>query len=305
MSELYFKRLVSADKALYDQYYQKTNTCLTDLTFNCRIAWDEVFKTEMAIYLDSCLLISDGGRFTDPHLLMPLGEMDSQKLDEILLAVSSEFQKRGWKLKVMCIDEKQLELFENLSHFRTDINYNEDSSDYIYDAEALRSLSGNILHKKRNHVNKFMRLYPDFKFSRIQKADEEDCLALVKAWCVSKNIDPEDIVESDYRVIKRLFTDFEQLDIYGGVIRISGEVKAFALGSKGNDNCAYIHFEKADQSVHGIYAAINQLVLQEEFPTTAFVNREEDLGIPGLRKAKQSYAPISIRHKYKTWIEAK
>jgi len=302
MAEISFHRLTAADRAVYEEYYRKSQTLLTDMTFNCRIAWNEVFKSEIAVYDDCCVVISDGGGFTDPHLLMPMGELDSGKLDRILLAVSEEFKKRGWKMKIMCIDEDKLPLLQGLIHFTAEPTYNENSSDYLYDGEALRTLSGNALHKKRNHVNKFMKTYPDFVYARLTRQDRDECLALVKSWCEAKGIDCCNVAESDYSMIRRLFDDFDLLDIHGGLIRIGGQVRAFAMGSIGNGNRAFIHFEKADQEIVGIYAAINQMVLQNEFPHVDAVDREEDLGIPGLRKAKQSYEPIAWLKKYKAWI---
>ena len=303
MKELVFRKMTAADRAVYEEYYRKSDTRLTDMTFNCRIAWDVVFKTEIAIYEDTCLLISDGSIFTDPHLLMPMGILDNEKLDRILLAVKKEFDRRGWRLKVMCIDEEKIPLFGNLKHFKADPGYNENSSDYLYDGESMRTLSGNQLHKKRNHVNKFLRLYPGHTYSRITKEDMDDCMALVASWCESKGIDRDDIQESDYMMIRRLFENFDLLDLRGGLIRTDGIVRAFALGSLGNRNCAFIHFEKADSGIDGIYSAINQMVLKNEFPDVSFVNREEDLGLPGLRKAKQSYEPVALLKKYKTWLE--
>lgn len=302
MSELQFHRLTAVDRCTYAKYYEQSQTKITDLTFTCRIAWDAVFKSEIAIYEDCCLLISDGGCFTDPHLLMPMGQLDKMKLDRILLAVRHEFDNRGWKCKVMCIDEEKLPLFEGLEHFRAEPTYNEDSSDYLYDAQALRSLLGNALQKKRNHVSKFTRLYPDYQYASLTRSDKDACLLLVANWCKSKGIDPEDVSESDYHMVQRLFDDFDSLEIHGGLIRIGDTLRAFAIGSLGNGNRAYIHFEKADPEIHGIYAAINQMVLQHEFPDVFAVNREEDLGISGLRKAKLSYEPIEWIKKYKTWL---
>src|SRR5665647_30089 len=123
MSTLIFHRLTASDRKEYEFYYRKSNTRLTDMTFSCRIAWDEVFKSEMAIFEDSCLLISDGGCFTDPHLLMPMGELNAAGLDRIFTAVRKEFDERGWKFKVMCIDEDFLPLFGQLPHFSAEPYY--------------------------------------------------------------------------------------------------------------------------------------------------------------------------------------
>ena len=302
METIEFHPLTAKDRDVYNYYYQKSGTRLTDLTFSCRMAWNTVFRSEMAVFEDCCILISDGFIFTDPHILMPMGELDSDRLDRIFTALHPIMEARGWGMKIMCIDESQLALFEGLKNFSFDMSFNEDSSDYIYDAESLRTLSGKVLHKKRNHVNKFIRTYPDYQYTSVTCADKDDCLALVKEWCESKSIDYNNVEESDYKMIHELLDLCGKTEIRGGVIRIEGKVRAFALGSHGNHNQAFIHFEKADAAVPGIYAAINQLVLQHEFPDVVTVNREEDLGIPGLRKAKQSYEPIHLLRKYKTWL---
>ena len=305
MTNLNFHRLSAADRDLYEKYYALSGTELTDLTFSCRISWDPVFRTEVAFYSDTCLMISDGGGYTDPHLLMPLGDYDSNKLDAILLLVEEVFRSRGWKLKIMCIDESKTDIFRSLKHFTCDLAFSEDASDYVYDAESLRLLVGNQLHKKRNHVNKFVRTYPNSEYKSLTGADKEECLRLVRRWCETKGIDPDDKNESDYRMIDALFEMYDQLDLRGGMIRIDNEVRAFSVGHLGNYKTAFIHFEKADPAYDGIYSAINQFVLKSEFPEALLVNREEDLGIPGLRKAKQSYFPLFLRKKFKTWPQHK
>lgn len=301
MKKLEFHRLTIEDQDQYKSHYEMSHTLITDLTFACRIAWDPVFQTEIAFCEDCCLMISNGGSFTDPHLLMPLGNPTRDKLDKILDFVDEEFAGRGWKLKVMCIEDAQKEMFSDLTDYTAELEYSESASDYVYDAEALRSLNGNVLHKKRNHVNRFLRLYSNYRYRTLQMSDKEECLSLVTDWCMTKGIDPFDVHESDYQMIEQLFLHFDRLGLRGGLIEIDGKVRAFSIGSKGNDNTAFMHFEKADANFDGIYAAINKLTLENEFPEVAFVNREEDMGIPGLKKSKQSYSPLLLRKKYKTW----
>ncbi len=301
MNDFLFHRMTPDDYKPYMEHYLKSGTLLTDLTFSCRMAWDPVFRTEIAYCEDCCLMISDGGGYTDPHLLMPLGSPDSFCMNRLLRKVEDEFNRRGWKLKVMCIEESKLALFENLPDFEAELTYTDSASDYVYDAEALRTLSGNFLHKKRNHVNRFLRMYPNHQYRRLSSTDMNRCLELVRIWCASKGIDPDDFNESDYRMIENLFRNYDRLCLRGGLIEINGSVKAFSIGSMGNDNTAFIHFEKADAEIDGIYAAINRLTLENEFPDASFVNREEDMGIAGLRQSKQSYMPLLLRKKYKTW----
>jgi uncharacterized protein len=301
MNSLRFHRLNQNDFAEYQEFYRLSGSLITDLTLSCRMAWDPVFRTEICFFEDSALMISDGGGFTDPHLLMPLGSLDSDKLNRILLMADDEFRARGWKLKVMCIEEDKVDLFSNLRDFSAELSYSDSASDYVYDANALRTLSGNVLHKKRNHVNRFLRLYPNYRYRSLTSDDVSACLSLVKVWCDAKGIDPEDAFESDYRMIENLFSHYDTLSMRGGLIEINGLIRAFSLGSAGNGNTAYMHFEKADPSFDGIYAAINRLTIENEFPDAAYINREEDMGIPGLRKSKESYDPILLRKKFRAW----
>ncbi len=298
MTESLFHKLSIQDKDQYDKYYRLSGSPITDMTFNCRYAWDAAFHSEIAIINDCLVMISDGGCFTDPHMLIPLGIFDVNGLTEIIEAVRPVFKERGWAMKIMGIDEIKLPLFEKLPYRNVHFCFNNDFSDYLYDAEELRSLSSEKLRKKRGHINRFLRQYPDSKYTSVTGKDRDDCLLLVKSWCDSKGIDIYDCQNSDYAMIERLFNDIDALDVYGGVIRIGGEVAAFSLGSRGNHNRAFIHFEKANPTYDGAYTAINQMVLSHEFTDAETVDREEDLGIPGLRKSKQSYYPIQLLKKY-------
>ena len=299
MQSLSFHPLSVNDRDTYEHYYQKSQIDITDYTFNCRLAWDGIYHNEFSVFEDTGIILSDGGIYSDPFVFLPMGELDGEKLEGILLAVHEEFKKRGWAFQVFSVGEEKLPLFDHLKYFEKSVSFQDSASDYVYEAKALQTLAGNKLHKKRNHVNKFLRTYPDFAYTSLSPADFNDCLSLVENWCKSKEIDPLDLYKSDYCMIKLLFEAYDKVDVKGGVLRVNEKVCAFALGSKGNQNSAFIHFEKADAAMEGSYAVINQLVLQNEFPDVEIVNREEDLGIPGLRKAKQSYFPIRMLRKYK------
>jgi hypothetical protein len=201
---------------------------------------------------------------------------------------------------VMYIDEVKLPLVQGLESrgFAVQTNCNPDFSDYLYDGASLRSLAGKALHAKRNHMNRFLRDYPEYSYKRVEATDGPACLSIVREWCDEKGIDPLDLRQSDYVPIQRIFEFFDRLDVRGGVIRMGDKVRAFALGSTLADRSAVIHFEKADNQFNGLYAVINNTVLCSEYPDAVRINREEDMGIEGLRKAKQSYLPISMADKY-------
>ena len=290
------------DGPVYQTYFKASRTELSDHCLNSRAAWNSGFYYQKA-NIDGCFcLVSDGGVFTTPHLTWPLGVETSEALEGVLDALYPAFSEKNWPLRLMYIDAFNLPLVEGLSHYRCSISHNLDYSDYIYDADKLRQLSGKALHGKRNHYNQFCRTYPEFEYRPISPSDEEDALAIVKSWCDEKNVDCMNLCESDYRAIRRLFHDMPELDVRGGSIRIGGKMVAFALGSFIRDDTAVIHFEKAESNYVGLYAAINKLVLEHAFPDATWVNREEDMGMLGLRKAKESYGPVRMIPKYEALL---
>ncbi len=290
------------DMAIYNKYYSMVETNMTDLTFHCRFAWDNVFKIQWAIVEDCLVQISDGGGYTSPFMLMPLGKLTPEKMEKIIDAVRPIFDAKGWKFKIRAVDEEKKSVFEKTG-IPMKIDFDEGSSDYFYDAEALRTLAGKKYSKKRNHWSKFQRLYPDYIYESLSPEIFDECLKLVRLWASEKGIDIGDSSESDYYMIKRIFDNWKDLDARGGAIRIDGKIVAFSIGSIGREEVGFIHFEKADISYDGLYTAINKLVLENEFPNIRYVNREEDLGIPGLRKAKESYFPIAKINKWRLDVE--
>lgn len=299
--QLCWKELTPSVKELYEHYYNKVNSRITDIVFNCRFAWDSYYNFRWTVLCGCFIQASYGGKHSSPFLLMPLGCLSTEKLEKIINTVREDFRCHGLPLTVYGIDEEYLPMFEAISIPHEPAVCNDDFSDYLYDAEALRTLAGRKYAKKRNHLSHFLKEHPDFVYESINSSHFEGCLELVRKWAGEKEADIDDPDSSDYHMIEKMLSNWELLDARGGVILIEGKVAAFSLGSYEKDT-AFIHFEKADASVDGLYAAINQLVLKNEFPDAVFVNREEDLGIPGLRRAKQSYYPAGMVKKYKMRI---
>jgi hypothetical protein len=298
-----FSLFSAQDRNQYERLFALSRTEISDACLNSRIAWNAGFYYQKALIEDCFCLISDGGVFTTPHLTWPIGLVDADRLGRILDMLWPVFHGRGWPLRLMYIDEANMPLVRDLPGYRVKLAYNPDYDDYLYDAEELRQLSGKALHGKRNHLNRFCRSYPDFEYRPITAGDRDEALALVRSWCEEKELDCLDLCISDYRAIRQIFDDFAALDVRGGTIRVGGRLIAFALGSLMREDMAVINFEKADAGYEGLYAAINKYVLDHAFPDVKYVNREEDMGIRGLRKAKRSYNPIRMIHKYEAWLE--
>ncbi len=174
-----------------------------------------------------------------------------------------------------------------------------DSYDYIYEVERLATLSGKKLHGKRNHCNKFEQSFENWSFRPMTPEDAPVVLALLQQWNEKEADDPEEAgegmsLQAEWEAICRALDGFAELEMDGGLLFCEGEPVAFTMASKSYQNTMDVHFEKAKPEIPGAYSMINRefaRMLREKYSDLQYLNREEDLGIEGLRKAKQSYQP--------------
>lgn len=168
-----------------------------------------------------------------------------------------------------------------------------DNWEYIYRTQDLINLPGKKFRMKKNHLNSFLRQYGDYVYEPITVDNTEETKAALAEW-FARHGD----IEEEKQAISLAFANWEALGMRGAVIRIYGRIEALTMGSFLNERVAHIHFEKANPEIRGLYQAINREFLAREFSTTEFVNREEDLGLPGLRQAKMEYNPDHFAEKY-------
>ncbi|MDO5733631.1 MAG: phosphatidylglycerol lysyltransferase domain-containing protein [Eubacteriales bacterium] len=287
---------------LYRERFAASATELADAAPNSRLAWNQGYHYR---YHDDGQLftaVSDGGIFSRPHFCLPLGELTVDALLPVIKSMEEIFKAESWPLCSMFIDEKFKPLYElaaeRLDYF-IEWDYNDDFTDYVYDAAKLRSLSGKRYRTKRNHINQFLRDFPAVEYRPLSAEMAEQALQLVLDWGENKDVDPDNMRESDYLPIKYLFTNFAELNLKGGAIYLGDLLLAFAIGSQTREDIAVIHFEKANPNLENIYAVINRWVAEEAFPEVKEINREEDMGIEGMRLAKESYHPLKRLRKYR------
>ncbi len=170
--------------------------------------------------------------------------------------------------------------------------------EYVYNRDDLAYLAGKKYHAKRNHIAKFDKNY-NAEFIKINK-DNVDVLKNAAKYLFELI---EGSPENEYKAICDAIDHFEELSLRGGVLIVDGKVAAYSIGSMINDDTADIHFEKADRAYEGSYAKINRTFVLECFDDARYINREEDLGIEGLRKAKLSYYPCHLNQMYSVEFE--
>ena len=172
-----------------------------------------------------------------------------------------------------------------------------DDFDYIYDVKQLINLSGEKYHSKKNLINNFMKRYL-YEYRVLDSAIIPACLTLQEKWCDLKDCREETSKNAEDRMVLALLNNFSRLQLFGGAILIDGKVQAFTLLEELNKTTALAHVEKANTEYKGIYQAINQFTAEKLLSKYEFVNREQDVGEPGLRKAKLSYNPTGFAEKY-------
>lgn len=183
---------------------------------------------------------------------------------------------------------------------RYNIEEMRDLYDYLYSAEDIITLKGKRFHSKRNHISKFKELY-NYEFKPMQSSDISECIEMEMEW--AKKHGDEGTVYDEKSAIKNAIYNMEKLELSGGVIRVDNRLAAFTIGQATGSGMGIVHFEKADTDYAGIYTALNQMYAEYAFSEMETINRQEDMGLENLRKAKQSYHPIKLVEKYKVTLK--
>lgn len=189
--------------------------------------------------------------------------------------------------------DKMLEACPELFSMPTDIAW-----DYVYARESLATLKGKKLHGKRNHINKFLSKYPDYEYRKLDKTMIDDCVSLYDQWISEKDEEAENSLQSEKQSVLLALNNMDELGLTGGTIYIDGKLCAFTVGERLHPHMQLIHIEKADTNYEGIFPMINQQYILHECMDVELINREEDMGIEGMRKAKRSYNPLKMIEKY-------
>jgi len=285
------KNIDIASKSTIEKYTKyKYNS--SESSFTTIFAWKDYLNMRYAEVAGFLVIVFED-RQGNYKTYMPFGEGDLKKCIDTLC---EHFRKLGRTFKIISADENMAQNLKKLyPHVKVEENL--DFEDYVYTSESLINLSGKKLHSKKNHLNTFKNTYT-YEYRRMTEADFPECMALAKTLMLLKNSEDSIEYKSEKRSLEIIFDNFFELELRGGVIVIADKIAAFSIGEKLNDECALIHVEKADTQYKGIYAAINNEFVKNEWSSFKYINREEDMGIEGLRKAKLSYRPDHMVRKF-------
>lgn len=280
---LEFKPIDINDKGLIEAHFKKENHFLCEYSFTDIFIWSKHYNT-MYAESDGFLYIKSSSDDEYEYYTVPDGEGDFKRAVEKLLDYTKE---KGEKWLFVSIYDKQKEKLEEYFPGRFEFEENRDNADYVYLAEKLATLSGKKLHKKKNHINKFMKEYDGrWSYEELNDDNIKEFFNYQVEWC---NLDNQFLGELG--AASTALKNYKALGIVGGILRIDGKIAAVTLGSKSFDDTMIVHIEKADHNINGAYQMINQQFVIHSCKDVKYVDREEDMGIEGLRKAKESYYP--------------
>ena len=274
------------DKELFDTYFGKTGSRSSDYSFTNLFMWRKSYNIKYDI-IDGLLVIFAQHKKYYKNAMFPLG--DAKDMKGTLNKIFDYLKKDCNNPIIRFSTDKAENILKREFHDTIEFRENRDAYDYVYLVENLINLSGKKYHAKKNHINKFKNLYPDFKYERITAENANECIELFDLWNAKKQ-DGYD-TDEEREAICGLFNNFDALGVAGGCIRVKGEMVAFSVGERLTDDTVLIHLEHADTNYEGAFSVINQQFLENEWKSFKYVNREEDMGINGLRKAKLSYKP--------------
>ena len=315
MTDMIFKDIELSDAQWIRELFSVPDYNSEDYNFTFQFLWKNTFRSKVARIGDLVLIQynMDGRK----SYLTPVGRADEHQVADIINSMLNENSLLGddGTLVFYGVLPSQMDFFEKNFAGRYTSEQIRMGADYIYDAQALKALSGKKYQAKRNFANGFRRLYR-WRFEPICESNMEECLQMNDEWCRRNGCGQDFWKNNEFCAVRVALNNYKALDLDGGLLRVDGKVVAFTIGERTSSDTLLVHIEKALTEYRGAYQAMSQEFLgymdkilreRENIPdgTPAFtlVNREDDSGDENLRKAKMEYHPIEIKEKYLVFLK--
>lgn len=282
---LNFKRFELKDRNLIQTFVDKYLPWSCEYNFSNLFTWQDAYKMSWTLYQER-LLIYDG---LSQYAFMPLGE---EFCPEELAILSLNLKNAGFAPNFYLVPPDYLEKFPNVKNYYT-VEEERDSAEYIYDVENLSKLTGSKLHKKRNLISQFNRAFPDFTVHALKGEYKEKAMEFARE-LMTRNKEISSTLDKEFAAIQLSFDSFEELGLEGIAIMVEDKMAAFCVFSQLTPSTYDIQFEKADMNFKGAAQVINQETAKYLQAKCQYLNREQDLGVKGLRQAKMSYEPVEL-----------
>ena len=295
-----------ANRRILEQYLNGYEYKTSGLSFSAQYMWREINKFSwdmmgeyMCISGISHLELEDGIEL--PFMFPPLtstGEYDKDALRETIFKSKEYFEKKGQPFSLRLVPFHVMEIIKDAvpeMHFIDDRpNY-----DYIYLTQELIDLKGKSFHSKKNHLNYFKKTY-EYEYVEMTSDMADDAMKFISDFNKRKEVPAHEMemLKMEELAMEDVFNNIEKVGYSAGAILIDGNIEAIAIGGKLGKKTITEHVEKANIEFRGLYQAINNEFCKNVAANAKYINREEDMGIPNLRKAKLSYKPVKLIEKY-------
>ncbi|MBQ1652016.1 MAG: DUF2156 domain-containing protein [Paludibacteraceae bacterium] len=251
-------------------------------TFANLLGWQFWYQTEVCV-LENAVVLRYTFNGQRAYMVCTSEELQLELIEALL-------DDSNGDLTLVGLEDSQVAQFNNvLPNVSVSVESSRDQYDYIYRRTDLATLHGKHLDAKRNHIHRFRAEHPDFEYRNITPELFDECRRLTEIW--QKEKDANETIDVEREVMEIIFSNWDSLGMIGGSIFVNGSMVAFSYGSAVTTDTFDVCVEKADRHVEGAFAIINQQFAEHLPERYIYLNREEDMGIPGLRKSKLSYHP--------------
>ena len=309
-----YKRISLEDRETVQKYLSMTRQEMSECTFSGLYIWQNSFEIGLS-HIDSALLVRTFYPDGRQSCMMPFGATDPVAVvkDMCNILKESKITHPAAGSKEMLqkpelyfishpygktdTDAESPDLAKGLETAGFQVAQDRDNWDYVYLVKDLTALEGTKYHSKKKAMNKCLSHYR-CEFEEMTMKNIEECIDFQTEWCRMMRCSEDPSLVGENLATDIALQEFHKLGFIGGVVRIDGKIQAITLGERLNDSTAVVHFEKANPAIDGLYQVINNWFCANTLKEYEFVNREQDLGKPGLRKAKESYRPHHMVEKY-------
>ncbi|MFX1288853.1 MAG: DUF2156 domain-containing protein [Promethearchaeota archaeon] len=295
------KEITLEDKPLFNSYFHKYPPETSEFTFTNLYMWRNFYSFNFMEWREHLLIfsrdffevkkLSASGNQSAFYFFPPIGPNPA----EIMVSLFEDLKDIEFHRVPELISE-ELRNHSKFSSLNLGVLEDRDNWDYVYTTEDLKNLPGNRYRQNRRWLNKFFETY-DYDFKIITEKEIELCKKLQLEWCILRQCEDDEGLKEEEKAIYDALDNFLALGFQGALICVDDKCAAYTFGEMLNPTTMVIHVEKAHMDYEGAYQAINNLFLKNTFEEAMYVNREQDLGVPGLRRAKESYKPIRMEKK--------
>jgi hypothetical protein len=303
---MFDNRITIEDRPVLEEYLNGFEYKTSGLSFSAQYMWREINRFSWDIVGDymcisgiSHLELEDG--IILPFLFPPLtktGEYDKESLRETIFRCKEHFDKQGQPFSLRLVP---FHLVEIIKEAVPELSWKDDrpNYDYIYLTQDLIDLKGRDFHGKKNHLNYFHKTF-DYRYVKMTSSMADDAMRFIDEFNKRKEVPASEMemLKMEEEAMKDVFQNLEKVGYEAGAILIDDKIEALAIGGRLGNKMITEHVEKANVNFRGLYQAINNEFCKNTAAWAKYINREEDMGIPNLRKAKLSYRPVKLLEKY-------